>query len=433
VTPTQVLALRPAAGGYRLAWARERQQDAFWPIPALFLVAGALLAAGTVYAPSLGLTWLFPRGPYVDNGEAASVLGIIASATLTFLGVVFTLTLVALQLASSQASPRVLRTFLRSGITKLAFGLLMATFAYSIAFLVLAGGRHHEPDSRGLTVAVLLVGASLLVFLGYVAATMRLLQVGWVITTVTGKTHAAIRAHYPPAAAYQQARAPQPSGGPLSNVTLGGRRCRAGGVLQGVDHHRLVRLARQHDCVLRLLVRIGEFVPAGSEIVTAQGGAPATRQVLAGLNLGRTRTLYQDPSYGLRQLVDIAAQALSPAVNQPTTAVQVIDRLEDLLLRIGGGTLLTGYYADDAGQVRFVEPVMGWSDYLDLAFTEITSYGAGSPQVVRRLLAAYQTLERRLAPGLAGPIRLRREELLTQAAGQGVGPELARPDAMGLG
>jgi uncharacterized membrane protein len=432
VTPTQVLALRPAAGGYRLAWARERLQDTFWPIPALFLAAGGLLAAATVYAPSLGLTGLFPAGPDVDNGEAASVLGIIASATLTFLGVVFTLTLVALQLASSQASPRVLRTFLRSGITKLAFGLLMATFAYSVAFLVLAGGRHHEPDSRGLTVAVLLVGASLLVFLGYVAATMRLLQVAWVITTVTGKTHAAIAAHYPPATAYQQARAPELAGR-LSNVALSGRRRRAGGVLQGVDHHRLVRLARQHDCVLRLLVRIGEFVPAGSEIVTAQGGAPASGQVLAGLNLGRTRTLYQDPSYGLRQLVDIAAQALSPAVNQPTTAVQVIDRLEDLLLRIGTGTLLTGYYADEAGQVRFVEPVMSWGDYLDLAFTEITSYGAGSPQVVRRLLAAYQALEQRLAPGLAQAVRARHEELLTLASRQGVGAELARPDAMGLG
>ncbi len=432
MTPTQVLALRPAAGGYRLAWARERLQDTFWPIPALFLAAGGLLAAGTVYAPSLGLTSLFPAGPAVDNGEAASVLGIIASSTLTFLGVVFTLTLVALQLASSQASPRVLRTFLRSGITKVAFGLLMATFAYSIAYLVLAGGRHHEPDSRGLTVAVALVGASLLVFLGYVAATMRLLQVAWVITTVTSKTHAAIRAHYPPVAAYQQAAAPELPGRPLSNVALSGRR-RAGGVLQGVDHHRLVRLARQHDCVLRLLVRIGEFVPAGAEIVAAQGAAPGRRQVLAGLNLGRTRTLYQDPSYGLRQLVDIAAQALSPAVNQPTTAVQVIDRLEDLLLRIGTGTLLTGYYADGAGQVRFIEPVLGWAEYLDLAFTEITSYGAGSPQVVRRLLAAYQTLEHRLAASLARPVRVRREELLPLAGRHGVGAELARPDAMGLG
>src|SRR5580693_8758439 len=205
VTPTQVLALRPAAGGYRLAWARERLQDTFWPIPALFLAAGGMLAAATVYAPSLGLTGLFPAGPDVDNGEAASVLGIIASATLTFLGVVFTLTLVALQLASSQASPRVLRTFIRSGITKLAFGVLLATFAYSVAFLVLDGGHGHEPESRGLAVAVLLVTISLAVFIGYVASTMRLLQVAWVVSDVAARTLRSIAVNYPSASAYVRA------------------------------------------------------------------------------------------------------------------------------------------------------------------------------------------------------------------------------------
>jgi uncharacterized membrane protein len=433
VTPSQVLALRPpAASGYRLAWTRERLQDTFWPLPALCLILGALLAAGTVYAPGLGLKPLLPGGPRVDTGEAASVLGIIASATLTFLGVVFTLTLVALQLASSQASPRVLRTFIRSGITKLTFGLLLATFAYSVAFLVLAGGRGHEPESRGLAVAVLLVAASLLVFLAYVAKTMRLLQVALVITDVAATTRAAIAKHRPPARAYRPASPPELGGRQLS-IALPERRRRGAGVLQGVDHFRLVRLAQQHGCVLRLLVRIGEYVPAGAQVVIAYGGAPQPRRVTAGLNLGSSRTLYQDPAYGLRQLADIAIQALSPAVNQPTTAVQVIDRLEDLMLRIARRPLRTGYYADPAGQVRFVEPAMSWDDFLDLAFSEITSYGAGSAQVVRRLLAAYAVLEQGVPVGLRPAVQARREQLLQQAADQGAPSALARPDALGLG
>jgi uncharacterized membrane protein len=201
VTPTQVLALRPpAASGYRLAWARERMQDTFWPLPAAL-----------------------PAAARVDPGEAVSVLGIIASATLTFLGVVFTLTLV--------------------------------------------------------------VAATLLVFLGYVATTLRLLQVAWGITDVANRTRSAVAEHYPAASGY---------------------------------------------------------------------------------NLGRNRTLYQDPSYGLRQLVDIATQALSPAVNQPTTAVQVIDRLEDILRRICARPLLSGYYADAAGTVRFVEPELTRPDAMGL-------------------------------------------------------------------
>ncbi len=255
MTPAQVFALRPAAAsGYRLAWARERLADSFWPIPVVLLIAGALVAAATVYAPSLGIKSALPAGPHVDSGEAATVLGIIASATLTFLAVVFTLTLVALQLASSQASPRVIRTFIRSGVTKLAFGVLLATFAYSVAFLVLSGGHGHEPESRGLVIAVILVTVSLLVFVGYVASTLQACSRShWVITDVANRTRASIRVHYPPGQAYQLSRAPTLDG-PAQQIAL---RARSQGILQAVDHDRLVRLARRHDCLLQLLVRIG--------------------------------------------------------------------------------------------------------------------------------------------------------------------------------
>ena len=429
MTASQVFALRPSASGnYRLAWARERFADSFWPLPVAFLVAGALIAAGTVYAPQLGLRGILPSGPAVASGEAATVLGIIASATLTFLGVVFTLTLVALQLASSQASPRVMRTFIRSGITKVAFGVLLATFAYSVAFLVLAGGHGHEPESRGLTIAVILVSISLLIFVAYVASTLRLLQVAWVITDVADRTRQSVRAHYPRSGAYQLSRAPELSG-PQQKIALGVRA--HAGVLQGVDHERLVRLARRRDCVLQLLVRVGEYVPSGDDVFLVYGEPPRYQELMSALNLGRNRTLYQDPAYGLRQLVDIAIQALSPAINQPTTAIQVIDRLEDILRRIASSPRLTGCYADSAGRVRLTEPVLSFEDCMDLAFTEITSYGGSSPQVVRRLLAAYDVIERGLKPTMRPAVRDRREALLTQSAG--LGAAAMRPDPLGLG
>jgi uncharacterized membrane protein len=435
VTPAQVFALRPAAAsGYRLAWARERLADSFWPIPVVLLIAGALVAAATVYAPSLGIKSALPAGPHVDSGEAATVLGIIASATLTFLAVVFTLTLVALQLASSQASPRVIRTFIRSGVTKLAFGVLLATFAYSVAFLVLSGGHGHEPESRGLVIAVILVTISLLVFVGYVASTLRLLQVAWVITDVANRTRASIRVHYPPGQAYQLSRAPTLDG-PAQQIAL---RARSQGILQAVDHDRLVRLARRHDCLLQLLVRIGEYVPAGADVILAHDivsarGGPASRELQAGVYFGRSRLLYQDPAYGLRQLVDIAIQALSPAINQPTTAIQVIDRLEDIMRRIGANPRLSGYYADAAGRVRLVEPALTWDDSLDLAFTEITVYGASSPQVVRRLLAAYDVIEAGVRPSMRAGLQARREALLLQSADLAVPAGTLRPDPLGLG
>jgi uncharacterized membrane protein len=430
VTPSQVFALRPvAASGYRLAWTRERLADSFWPVPTVLLVAGALMAAGTVYAPSLGIKSVLPSGPHVDSGEAATVLGIIASATLTFLAVVFTLTLVALQLASSQASPRVIRTFIRSGVTKLAFGVLLATFAYSVAFLVLSGGHGHEPESRGLVIAVILVTISLLVFVGYVASTLRLLQVAWVVADVASRTRASIRVHYPPAGAYQLSRPPKLDG-PEQRIVL---RSRGQGIVQAVDHERLVRLARRQDCVLRLLVRIGEYVPAGGDVFIAYGGSPAYRQIMAGLKLGRNRTLYQDPAYGIRQLVDIAIQALSPAINQPTTAIQVIDRLEDIIRRIAVSPRLSGCYADASGCVRLIEPVLSWHDSLDLAFTEITVYGVSSPQVVRRLLAAYDVIESGIKPSMRSSVQVRRDGLLRRSAGLAEVAGGLRPDPLGLG
>jgi uncharacterized membrane protein len=322
----------------------------------------------------------------------------------------------------------VLRTFIRSGITKVAFGILLATFAYSVAFLVLAGGHGHEPESRGLAIAVLLVAISLLLFVAYVASTLRLLQVAWVITDVADRTRHSVRVHYPPAGAYHLSRAPRLDG-PRQKFALHAH----AGVLQGVDHERLVSLARRHDCVLRLLVRVGEYVPSGDDVLMVYGenDPPRYRELIAGLNLGRSRTLYQDPAYGLRQLVDIAIQALSPAINQPTTAIQVIDRLEDILRRIAARPRLSGCFADSAGQVRLIEAVPSFEDTLDLAFTEITGYGATSPQVVRRLLAAYDVIERGLKPALQPSITRRRDALLVQSSG--LGAAARQPDALGLG
>ncbi len=155
--------------------------------------------------------------------------------------------------------------------------------------------------------------------------------------------------------------------------------------------------------------------------------------VAAAVNFGRGRTLYQDPAFGLRQLADIAAQALSAAVNQPTTAVLVIDSLEDVLLQIARCPRQSGCYTDRDGTVRLIKPLPGWDDCLDLAFTEITAYGASSPQVARRLLAAYAALEAAAAPALRAGVAVRREELARQLAAGGLSGEALRADPMGLG
>jgi uncharacterized membrane protein len=111
------------------------------------------------------------------------------------------------------------------------------------------------------------------------------------------------------------------------------------------------------------------------------------------VNCSPARTLYQDPSYGIRQLVDIAIRALSPAVNDPTTAVQSLDRLHGVLRAIAARPDPSGCYLDPAGAVRLTEPVAGWDRLVDLAFTEVGLYGSGSPQVTRKLFAIFDDLD----------------------------------------
>jgi uncharacterized membrane protein len=456
--PPPVLA-EPAvsSGGYRVRWAAEWMRERFWVIPAALLALGTGLAVLTAEG---GALWHSLGGLPADASWASGFLESIAGATLTFLGVVFTLTLVSLQLASSQLSPRVIRTFVRSGITRVAFGTLLAAFAYSVTALVLSHGRSGPAASRAVDVAAVLVAVSLVVFLRYVASMMELLQVVDVISAVARETKAAVAASWLPPPASRPVAAPARSESPalLRLPAAGrGRRRPASGRVLGVDHARLAELARRRRCVIELTVRMGEFVPPGgifaavhqgagpaSGPVPAQEPAPAREAVTAGhpvaaaevaaaVNFGRGRTLYQDPAFGLRQLADIAAQALSPAVNQPTTAVLVIDSLEDVLLQLARSPRHSGCYTDRDGTVRLVKPLPGWEDCLDLAFTEITVYGATAPQVARRLLAAYAALEAAADPARRAGVAARREELARQLASDGTAQQALRADPMGLG
>lgn len=278
---------------HRRMLAREWLRDRFWAVPSMLLGAGVLLAVVTAEADALGLPAAEAGWLPVGDGVAERILGVIATSMLTFVGVVFTITLVALQLASAQLSPRVLRTFVRSFVTKLAFGIFLATFAFAMTVLVLDEARADPAvDSRAVTVASLLVAVSLLVFVGYVTATMKLLQVSWVITAVTNETRRAVAANFSSAGGLSSRRC-------TGAVRLAGRAAAAGegrqalGVLRGVDRGRLVELGRRHDCVLELIPRVGAYLHPGTAVFAVHGGStPPPVQAIACLDLGRARTLY---------------------------------------------------------------------------------------------------------------------------------------------
>lgn len=437
-----VKALRPESrNGFRIVLAQEWVRERFWVVPTALLVAGMAVGIAVSRADSIPGLDKVGGGLPVRAGSAEALLGIIAASMLTFVGVVFTITLVALQLASAQLSPRVIRTFVRSGITKLAFGLFLATFAYAIVVIIVEGASSSASVLRlAVTLGVLLVLASLVVFVVYVTATMRLLQVSWVVTAVADETRRVLGRERPLAAIYLSAAAPQLDQDPqLVRLKADRDDGRGGqfGVILGVDRWRLVQLGQQYHCLLQLVPKVGEYVPIGAAVVAVHGAdGPPEDAVRRCIHLGRSRTMYQDPLYGIRQLVDVAIQALSPALNQPTTAVIVIDRLEELLLRIGRRPQPTGFFLDTDGVVRLMHPEPTWTETVDLAFTEIAIYGASAPAVIRRLAAAYD----RLHQSVPGNLRIdvaRHIALLERLAGGALQSEhpmaTPRPDPRGLG
>jgi len=154
-----------------------------------------------------------------------------------------------------------------------------------------------------------------------------------------------------------------------------------------VDVHTLVQLASTADAVIEVAVAVGDTVEESMEVVRViDGCAPIDEQALRDcIGLGVERTFEQDPKYAIRLLVDIAIRALSSAINDPTTAVQALDQIGDLLLRLARRRLEIGAVYDDRGALRLTFPTPTWDDYLWLAFGEISSYGASSLQVMRRM------------------------------------------------
>jgi uncharacterized membrane protein len=437
-------AILPPKRRFLLVRLGEVVRDSFWLIPTLFLV-GAILVGFLLRLLDDQLAVDASDTPWwVGSPAAASdILATIATAILTFLGVVFSITLVALQLASQQFSPRVTRTFVRAASTKVALGTFIATFVVSLVALTgIETGDSESPTApvASVTVAQVLVGLSLVVFIVFVNSTTRLVRINFIISSVASETRHAIDVNHPPADAYVPVDVPEPGAPDVvigSNLPARLARRAYRGVLLGIDSKALVDIASRHGCVFSVTRRIGEYVPRGAPLIEVHGGTSPSEDLMRAVDLGRERTLFQDPLYGIRQLVDIGTQALSAAINAPTSAVQVIDRLSDLLPQIAERPDPSGLFADESGTVRLMIPVIGWSHIVELAFTELRTFGAGSPQVTRRLLACFERLLADL-PSERHPPLERQRLLLMAAVARLVADADERagrlePDALGLG
>ena len=367
------------------------------------IYAGVTLLIGFAF-PRLEYRYLGGYKHGMTVAAAIAIFSSVASGMLALTGIIFSLAFVMVQFSSMAYSPRLVLWFSRDPVISHGMGIFTATFIFSLMALawVDRNGDGKVPFFSTWLV-VLLVIASVLI-LALLVQRLAVLQVAGVIAFVGKKGRLVTNEWYPSVVnAEAPKRAPEnPPIAPAPNLAVTQRLIHAGApmIVTEYDVQGLVRLAGQAEGVIVMPFAIGDSVFEGDALAALHGGhRTIPLSVLCrAVRLDRQRTFEQDPKYAIRLLVDIAIKALSPAVNDPTTAVQALNEIEDLLLRLGKRQLDIGQVRDNAGVVRLIFPTPTWEDFLSLAFDEIRFYGNTSLQVMRRLHAALFDLASAVPP-----------------------------------
>jgi uncharacterized membrane protein len=371
-----------------------------WFVPVLCVLAGALLAFGTIALDRFFDYEAVPKSIVGGPDAATAILATVAASMVSLAALVLTITMVVVQLAMGQFSPRIVQRVLRDKPSQVAIGLFVATFVYAILAVRevtnLGDGTGQVPGIS-VVAAFILVLVSIAALVIYVHHIGRSLRVASLIELVGKDTRKLIDSKYP-----DEGRALEPEPGSPAVVNA-----KESGVIIAIGFEQLVEEARRAGCVLELVPALGEFVPAGAPLFRVHGEPTSLEEdrLHEALVMGLEPTLDEDVAYGVRLLVDIAERSLadSPFLD-PTTAVQAIDRLHDILRQLARRPFPDGRHRDETGELRLIVRSMSWDAYVHLAFDEIRLAGAGSPQVSRRLKAALTDLRSIAPPGRVGVI-----------------------------
>ena len=370
-----------------------------WFVPSVMTLASVLLSSATL-AVDAGLPddspyafLLFTAGPE----GAGQVLTTIAGSMMAVMGVTFSITVVALSLASTQFGPRLLRNFIRDRSNQLVLGTFLATFTYSL--LAIREVSHEDPANGvpevTVTVAILLAMASLAVLIYFVHHVAVTIQADSVVATVHRELEENVDRMYPEEMGEEEppGRDSAPLPPDLAEDALAIHAARIG-YLQAVDEEEVMDLAERHDLVLVVRKRPGDFVGSGAVLLLAwpmERVTPAVEERLRGAFLvGRRRTTEQDVEFSIDQLVEVGIRALSPGINDPFTAMRCIDRLGSAVSRLCGRRIPSPVRAGRDGRVRVVLRRATFGGLVDAAFHQLRQYGRPSVSVTLRLL---ETLE----------------------------------------
>jgi len=381
-------------------WWHETRSS-FWLVPALIVLGAVGLAAVLIGVDATVDLHVVERWPLLFGAGAAGARGLltaVASSMITVAGVVFSITIVALSLTSSQYTSRVLRNFMRDRNNQVVLGVFLGIFAYCLVVLrvIRAGDEGAFVPSLAVLAGLILafVGIGYLIFfIHYISMSI---QASSIIANAARETMAAVDQLFPKGLGDA---VEQDEDGDfvvsLAEQAWFSVAARKTGYIQSIDGDALLAFASEHGTIVRMERGIGEFVVEGTPLISMAAPGELDEEIVDELNvvcvISRHRTVEQDASFGIRQLVDIALKALSPGINDTTTAVMCVDYLTAILVRLASRPFATARRLDQ-GELRVIARVPNFASLLAEAFDQIRQSAAGNVTVLTRLLQALEII-----------------------------------------
>jgi uncharacterized membrane protein len=387
-------------------------RSSLWFLPSLIVAISIAFAVVLIEADSTGSDRWLARWPRLFGAGAEGARGMlstIAGSMMSVVGVTFSMTVVALALASSQYTSRILRNFMRSRVTQTVLGIFAGIFTYCLIVLRTIRGGDEGAFVPSLAVffgVVLALGGVgiLIFFIHHIASSI---QASSIIASAAEETIATIDRLFPE----KLGQGPGENDGDQTLRSLAERNWRAipakeSGYIQSADNAALIRVARDTKTIVRMERGIGEFVVQSTALVSLALEDPPDQETIsalqATLSISRHRTVEQDAAFGIRQIVDVALKALSPGINDTTTAVTCVDYLTAILARLASRPIPSSRRYEE-GELRVIAKGPSFESLLADSFDQIRSSAKGNVAIMSRMLDAFQTL----AGLTAGPHRRR--------------------------
>jgi uncharacterized membrane protein len=380
----------------------EELNSSFWFVPILMLLIAIGSAIGLIYLdsridyfPEGILKYLLPAS--VDS--ARSMLGIIAGATIGVAGTVFSITLVVLTLASSQLGSRLVRNFMYDRLNQVVLGTYVSSFVYCL--IILSSLKQHDDFKFIPAFSVFAALASaiagivlLVVFIHHVSMSI---QSDKVISDISEAMSKSVKKLFPDEIGHKEDK-PMPDINSLKKwyAFKQNIRCKRGGYLQSVDGQGLINIAEKYDCIIILHHRPGDFLVQDmvlcDVLCTEECGNEVHEKIQGNFIIGKVRTPMQDAEFSIRQMVEVAARALSPGVNDPYTAIACIDNLTSIMCYLTRAEFPSPYRYDSQDKLRVIADNHTFSGMLNAAFNQIRQYAEKSPSVMIRLMEAMKAI-----------------------------------------